>query len=243
MTSIDLNADLGEGMDDDAAMMRIVTSASIACGGHAGDEASMRATVRMAKAAGVVIGAHPGFADRANFGRVRLDLPLVEIEEQVAAQAGALLRIAGAEGAAVRYVKLHGALANMAAEDSDVARAAFGGLPREMAVLALAGSAQVTAAQKLGLKVVEEAYADRGYLGDGMLAQRSMPGAVKTDAAAVVRQALEIAGGRVTAMDGTTIATAARSICLHGDTPGALKLAEAVREALESEGFEIAAFA
>ena len=243
MNRIDLNADLGESVGDDAAMMRIVSSASIACGGHAGDAASMREAARMAKVAGVVIGAHPGFEDRANFGRVRLDLPLAEIGALVGAQVAALMRIAGEEGAEVRYVKLHGALANMAAEDSATARAAFGGVPRGLTVLALAGSDQVWAARELGLGVVEEAYADRGYLADGMLAPRSLPGAVKMEGREVTRQAVDIARGKITAMYGTVISTAARSICVHGDTPGAVALAKAVRQALEGEGVTVSAFA
>ena len=164
MSSIDLNADLGEGVGDDAAMFEIVSSASIACGGHAGDAGTMRAAVRAAKARGVIVGAHPGFADRENFGRKRLMLPPEELDASVRAQVRGLVEIAEEEGWPVRYVKLHGALANMAAEEPTVMAlclAAIEGLVQDIAVLAIDNSAQVEIAEALGFRTIREAYADR----------------------------------------------------------------------------------
>lgn len=247
MTTIDLNADLGEGMETDEAMMRQITSASIACGGHAGDPASMRRSVELALAHGVGIGAHPSFADKANFGRVRLDLPAYELSRQVGRQVAALIEVATHAGAEVKYVKLHGALANLAASDRATADVVFRAVARlfpKLIVLAIEGSRQVEAAEAEGLKVVLEAYADRAYLADGTLVARTEAGAVLTDEAAVVRQAVRIAReGRIAIIDGTEIATAAGSICLHGDSPGAARLAGAVRRALQRAGLEIATFA
>ncbi|MEX1179458.1 MAG: 5-oxoprolinase subunit PxpA [Cucumibacter sp.] len=247
MTTIDLNADLGEGMDSDEAMMRQITSASIACGGHAGDPASMRRAVELALANGVCIGAHPSYADKANFGRVRLDLPSHELSRQIGRQVAALIDAAERAGAEVKHFKLHGALANLAASDRATADVVFRAVARlwpKLIVLAIEGSRQVEAAEAEGLKVVIEAYADRAYLADGTLVARTEAGAVLTEEAAVVRQAVRIAReGSIVAADGTEIATAARSICLHGDTPGAARLAGAVRRALQRAGLEIVAFA
>lgn len=238
---IDLNADLGEGVGDDLAMLEIVTSASIACGGHAGDETTMRTVVRDALANGVRIGAHPGFPDPEHFGRRRLDLPFGVICDQVLAQIATLETIVAEEDGTIAYLKLHGALANMAAEDADLARSIFsavaGNFPH-MAVLALAASAQETAARSLGLEVISEAYADRAYGADGLLVSRSLPGAVIEDAEAVAERCLRLAGkGEIIAIDGTIFDSKARSICLHGDTPGAVALARTVRSALEAAGF------
>lgn len=235
---IDLNADLGEGISDDLAMLAIVTSASIACGGHAGNAQTMRTALRGAKANGVRIGAHPGLEDPDNFGRVRLDLPFDVIRAQVLAQIARLAAIAAEEGASISYLKLHGALANMAAEDEALSLAIFAGVAEHypgMAILALAASAQESAAKKLGLPVIAEAYADRAYTPDGLLAARSLPGSVIEDTAAVVAQCLRLAEhGEIMAIDGTVFKSEARSICLHGDTPGALEHARAVRDALIS---------
>lgn len=242
MSAIDLNADLGEGAGTDAELLRIVSSASIACGGHAGDAASMRAALRAAANNGVACGAHPGFADREHFGRRRLDLPAGALQRQIAEQIETLRTIAAEEDVPIAYVKLHGALANMASEDEMLAVTAFQAvrdIDPDLAVLALDNSAQVRAAGKLGLTVIREAYADRAYTSAGLLAPREAEGAVLSDADSVVAQCLALARGRVTAIDGTPVTTTAQSICLHGDTAHAVELAHAVRAALTDAGFSI----
>lgn len=245
MSWLDLNADLGEGVGDDAAMLEIVTSANVACGGHAGDEDTMRATVRAAKARGVVVGAHPGFADRANFGRKRLMLPPEELDASIRAQVRSLVEIAEEEGWPVRYVKLHGALANMAAEEPAVMAlclAAIEGLVQGMAVLAIDNSAQAEIAEALGYRTVREAYADRAYQFGGLLVPRQMPGAVLHDVAEIAARAVRLATiGELAAVDGAVFTTTARSLCIHGDTPDAVAIARAVRDALASAGVEIRA--
>lgn len=244
MTTLDLNADLGEGMGADEALLDIVSSASIACGGHAGDEVSMRIALRSALARGVAVGAHPGFADPETFGRRRLLLPPEELDAQVRGQVSRLLELAEDEGADVRYVKLHGALANMAAEEPAVAMVAFAavvGLKRDLGILAIDNSAQVEVADAIGFPVVREAYADRGYLPNGLLVPRSDAGAVLHDPAAVAERAVRLAQqGEIVAVDGTVIPTEARSLCIHGDTPEAVEIAHAVRAALEAAGIGIA---
>ncbi len=244
MSAIDLNADLGEGVGDDAAMLEIVSSASIACGGHAGDVETMRAAVRAAKARGVVVGAHPSFPDRANFGRTRMVLPPDELDATVREQVRALVEIAAAEGWPVRYVKLHGALANMAAEEPAIAAVCFAaveGLVQHLAILAIDNSAQAEVAEGLGFRVIREAYADRGYLPNGLLVPRQMPGAVLDSIDAVVARALRLAEkGEIVAADGTVIHTEARSLCIHGDTPGAVEMARAVKAALAGAGVPVA---
>jgi UPF0271 protein len=245
MTWLDLNADLGEGVGDDAAMLDIVSSANVACGGHAGDEDTMRVTVRAAKARGVIVGAHPGFADRENFGRKRLMLPPEEFDASVRAQVRTLVEIAEEEGWPVRYVKLHGALANMAAEESAVMAlclAAVEGLVADMAVLAIDNSAQVEAAEALGFRTIREAYADRAYQPEGLLVPRQMPGAVLHDPTEIAARAVRMASeGEIVAADGTIVRTQARSLCIHGDTPDAVAIARAVKDALASAGVEIRA--
>ena len=243
MSWLDLNADLGEGIGDDAAMLEIVTSASIACGGHAGDGATMREAVRAAKARGVVVGAHPGFADRENFGRQRLLLPPDELDASLRQQVRTLVEIAEEEGWPVRYVKLHGALANMAAEEPAVMAlclAAIEGLVEDMAILAIDNSAQVETAEAMAYRTIPEAYADRAYQANGLLLPRQMPGAVLTDPAEIADRAVRLAeAGEIVAADGSVIRTQARSLCIHGDTPHALAIARAVRDGLASAGVEI----
>lgn len=245
MTTFDLNADLGEGVGDDAAMLAVISSASIACGGHAGDTATMREAVRLAGARGVRVGAHPGFADRKNFGRVRLELSDTELAVQVAGQVAALASIAAQQGVTLAYVKLHGALANMAAEDIDVARVAFTAAQRAapgLAVLAIDNSAQIEAAEAMGLAVIREAYGDRAYTPAGLLVARGEEGAIISDPEAIAARCVRLAEtGEIVAADGCLIASRARSICLHGDTPGALAIARRVRDALEAAGIVVAA--
>ncbi len=244
-THLDLNADLGEGVGDDAAMLEIVSSANIACGGHAGDAGSMRAAVRAAKTRGVVVGAHPGFPDRANFGRTRMVLPPEELDATIRAQVRTLVEIAEEEGWPVRYVKLHGALANMAAEEPALAAvclAAVEGLAENMAILAIDNSAQAEVAEALGFPVVREAYADRGYLPNGLLVPRAAPGAVLEDLGEIAERAVRLAArGEIVAADGSVLRTAARSLCIHGDTPGAVAIARAVKGALAAAGVEVRA--
>ena len=245
MSAIDLNADLGEGIGDDLAMLEIVSSASIACGGHAGDETTMRAVLRAARDRGVVVGAHPGFADRENFGRKRLLLPPDELDASIREQVRRLVEIGEEEGWPVRYVKLHGALANMAAEEPAIMAlclAAIEGLVEDMAVLAIDNSAQAETAEAMAYRTIREAYADRAYQPDGLLVSRQMPGAVLHDPAAIAERAVRLAEhGEIVAMDGAVIKTSARSLCIHGDTPDAVAIARGVRDGLAAAGVEIRA--
>ena len=245
MTTLDLNADLGEGIGAVEALFQIVSSASIACGGHAGDETTMRVALRAAKARGVAVGAHPGFADPEHFGRRKLLLSAVELDTQVRSQVVNFCNLAVEEGVEVRYVKLHGALANMAAEEPAIAAVAFAavtGVVRDLAILAIDNSAQVEVATALGFPVIREAYADRAYLPNGLLVPRSEPGAVLHDAGAIAERAVRLAlRSEIVAIDGTVIQTEAQSLCIHGDTPEAVEMARRVRAALEAEGIVVRA--
>lgn len=243
MTWLDLNADLGEGIGNDEAMLEIVSSANIACGGHAGDMVTMVVALRAAKSRGVTVGAHPGFADPDNFGRRRLVLPPEQLDATVRGQVRDLAERAVEEGVPLRYVKLHGALANMAAEEPAVAAVCFAaceGLVRGLGILAIDNSAQAEVAETLGYPVVREAYADRAYQPGGLLLPRSEPGAVIHDVGFIAERALRLAeAGEIVAVDGTIIATDARSLCIHGDNPEAVAIARAVRDALEAAGIAI----
>lgn len=243
MTWLDLNADLGEGIGNDDAMLELVSSASIACGGHAGDHVTMVVALRAAKARGVTVGAHPGFADRENFGRRRLILPPEELDDMVRRQVRDLAELAVEEGVVLRYVKLHGALANMAAEEPAIAAVSFAaceGLVRGLGILAIDNSAQVEVADAVGFPVVREAYADRAYRPDGLLVPRSEPGAVLHDAGFIAERAVRLAQtGEIVAVDGSVIQTEARSLCIHGDNPEAVAIAKGVRTALEAAGIAV----
>jgi UPF0271 protein len=243
--SIDLNADLGEGMGDDAAVMALVSSANIACGGHAGDAVSMRAALRAARDAGIAAGAHPGYEDRADFGRVVVPMDPGAIAAMVARQVGALADIAAGLGLRLAHVKAHGALYNLAAVDAGVARAVCDGIRAVdpgLACLCLSGSLAERVARDAGLRVVAEVFADRAVRPDGTLVPRGTPGAVIHDPAAVVaRVRAMLADGAVTAVDGSRLPLAMDSICLHGDTPGAVALARALRAAILDAGWCIAA--
>ncbi|MFN8751895.1 MAG: LamB/YcsF family protein [Betaproteobacteria bacterium] len=245
MKGVDLNADLGEGMGDDEALLDLVSSANIACGGHAGDTGTMARTLRAAAARGVAAGAHPSFEDREHFGRRELDLPPATVREQVLRQLEAIAAVARRESISLRHVKAHGALYNRAAREPALAHAVAAAV-REfdpgLAFYALAGSALARASREAGLFTVEEAFADRAYRADATLLPRSEPGAVLHDAAAVAARALGMAQeGRVRAVDGTTVRLSAGTICVHGDTPGAVAMARAVRTALEGAGVVIGA--
>jgi 5-oxoprolinase (ATP-hydrolysing) subunit A len=244
MKSLDLNADIGEGMGNDAALLEIISSASISCGGHAGTDDTMRAALRGAKARDVIAGYHPGFADPENFGRVRLSIGVDELVRQLRVQFDRLGELAASESVTLRYVKLHGALANMAAEDESIASVCFAAARNHdasLAVLAIDNSAQVSAAEALGLEVVREAYADRAYQSNGLLVPRSEPGAVIHDPERIARRAVILANdAEISAVDGTVIKSAARSLCLHGDTEGAVSIARHMHDLLTAAGIAIA---
>ncbi|MFT4014668.1 MAG: 5-oxoprolinase subunit PxpA [Paracoccus sp. (in: a-proteobacteria)] len=248
---IDLNSDLGESfgpwvMGDDAAMLDVVTSANIACGGHASDPETMFLTLTRAVARGVVIGAHPGYPDREGFGRRVIPMPPAQIGRMVAAQVGALQGVAALAGAEVRYVKPHGALGNLAADDRAVAEAivaAVAALPGRLAVLAISGTDLELAARAGGVEVFSEIFADRAYLPDGRLVPRSRPGAVLHDAdEAAERLVRFLETGRMPVIEGAPIPLAAQSICVHGDTAGAVAMAREIRARLSSVGVGIAPF-
>ena len=249
---IDLNADLGEGfgawrMGDDDALLRVVTSANVACGFHAGDPATMARVCGLAAAEGVAIGAQVGYRDLAGFGRRRMDIAEDELSADVLYQLGALDAFARAAGTRVRYLKPHGALYNTAAHDPVQARAVVRAVARfdpKIAVLGLPGSALSAAAAAAELRFVAEAFADRAYTSGGRLVSRTEPGAVHHDEDAVVAQAVSIVrDGVVTALDGTAVQVRAASLCLHGDTPGAVSMARSVRAALSRLGVTLAPFA
>jgi UPF0271 protein len=240
---MDLNADLGEGMDDDA-ILPFLSSANVACGLHAGGPAVMERTVGLALDRGVRVGAHPSYADRENFGRTEMQLPAAEVRALVLYQVAALDGFVRCRGGTLTHVKAHGALYNQAARDPALARAlaeAVRSYRGDLVLVGLAGSAQLTAARAVGLRAAGEAFADRRYLPDGSLMPRSRPGAVLHDAVEVAEQALRIAReGVAIATDGSRVGIAAETLCLHGDTPGAVQMARAVRERLESAGIAIA---
>lgn len=238
--TIDLNCDLGEGAGHDAAIMPFITSANIACGGHAGDEATMRATVALALQHRVAIGAHPGFADRENFGRSGEVPATAEIARLVGAQIKALQAIA-----VVRHVKPHGLLYNLAARDRKIASAvaiAVHAADPALLLFALAGSELAAAGRRCGLRVVEEAFADRSYEPDGSLTPRSRPGAVHSEDVIVISQALSLVlRHNVRASNGNDVRVKAGTLCLHGDRSGAASLAEKLRRALTSAGLTVLA--
>lgn len=243
MTCIDLNADMGEGMSDDAAMLAIVTSANVACGMHAGDPDTMARTMRAAIERGVGIGAHPGFGDRENFGRRRIALPPDSLATLIRYQVGAARAVVQAAGGRLTHLKLHGALANMAAEDEGMARAAYAaalGVQPDLVVMVLAATAQERAAKSLGCAVAHEIFADRAYEDDATLVDRRKPGAVIHDPArAAVRMVEMVKAGAIIAESGKRIPTRIDTICLHGDTPEAVQIAGAVRAALEGAGVTV----
>jgi UPF0271 protein len=244
-SSIDLNADVGEGCGLDGQIVPLVSSVNIACGGHAGDPSSMREALLLARENGVAAGAHPGFEDREHFGRRELPVGPAQAAGLVAAQTRRLADAAARAGVILRHVKLHGALYNMAARDPLLAGAVVGLLLEEfggrLALVALAGSVLEREARGRGLAVRAEAFADRGYAADGSLAPRSAPGAVLELPGRAALQALGIAReGRVTALDGTPVSVQADTICIHGDRPQAAEFARAVRGELERAGIRVA---
>ncbi|HYZ90547.1 MAG TPA: 5-oxoprolinase subunit PxpA [Myxococcales bacterium] len=244
--TIDLNADVGEGCDDES-LLPFLTSANVACGMHAGGPGAMDRTVALALERGVRIGAHPGYDDRANFGRKEIDLPYDEVENLVLYQIAALDGFVRSRAGRLAHVKAHGALYNRAAREIDLARAIARGVRRyrqDLVLVGLAGSHLLAAAKELGLPGAGEAFADRRYLPNGALMPRSQPGSVLTNPADAADQALHIARDRfVTASDGSRLSVEAKTLCLHGDTPGAPRIAAAVRDALDRAGIRIAPLA
>ncbi|GAA3073932.1 UPF0271 protein [Streptomyces olivoverticillatus] len=249
---MDLNADLGEGfgrwqLTDDEALLSVVTSANVACGFHAGDPSTMRRVCERAALHGVRIGAQVSYRDLAGFGRRAMEVPPDELADEIAYQIGALRVFAQAAGTDVAYVKPHGALYNRAVTDTEQAAAVVAGVLRAggaLPVLGLPGSRLHEAAEEAGLPVVREAFADRAYTAAGTLVPRGRPDAVVLDPDTVVARSVRMARhAAVTALTGEDIAVGARSLCVHGDTPGAARLARRVREALEAAGVRVQAFA
>jgi UPF0271 protein len=231
VNAIDLNADVGEGYPNDAALYAIVTSANVACGGHAGDAHSMAEAVRGALRYGVAIGAHPSYPDRAGFGRAAADRTPDEIYGDVAEQTRALAAVAREHGARLRHVKPHGALYNLSARDATIAAAiarAVRDVDPSLALYGLAGSASIRAARDAGLRAVEEAFPDRGYAPDGTLLPRTEPGALIENSENAERQAIALAR------------RGAQTLCIHGDGPHAVEFAHRIRAALERDGITLA---
>ena len=248
MRAMDLNADLGESfghwrLGDDQRLVEHLTSANVACGFHAGDFRVMEATVELCRRAGVAVGAQPGYPDLIGFGRRPMPFTPDEVESLVRYQVGALEAFCRAHGVEMQHVKPHGALYNQAAADPALATAiarATARFSRDLLLFGLASSEPMrSAAEDAGLRFVPEAFADRRYLPDGSLQSRSEAGSLLTDPADAATQAVGIADGSVTAADGSSVAVRAASICCHGDTPGAVEIARAVRAGLEAAGVAI----
>ncbi|RUS59307.1 LamB/YcsF family protein [Pseudorhodobacter sp. E13] len=249
--TVDLNADMGESfgpwtMGADAALLQTITSANIACGFHASDPDVMAATMAAAVAQGTGIGAHPGFADLQGFGRRRLSLSHAELRHLVAYQLGAAQAMAALAGGKVRHLKLHGALANMAAEDAAMAQACYEGalaVAPEIIIMVLAATAQQTAVERLGCTWAAEIFADRAYNDDATLVDRKLPGAVIHDADLAARRMVEmVQAGAIITASGKHIPTPIDTICLHGDTPEAVEIASKTRAALTAAGITVAQF-
>ena len=245
--SVDLNCDLGEGCGDDAAMMRLISSANVACGGHAGDDTTMRDTAHAALAHGVRIGAHPSFEDREGFGRRAMpDVSAAKVERLVARQIEALQDIAALADHCVTHVKPHGALSNLACVEIDLARGiatAIRSVDRNLVFVVLPHSQMERAAIDAGLPIAREVYADRAYDDQAMLVPRTLPGAVLHDAAAIAARVLRMVQDReIVALSGKRIAVDIDTVCVHGDTPGAVEMARAIRQTLTASGVAIAPF-
>jgi 5-oxoprolinase (ATP-hydrolysing) subunit A len=250
--AIDLNSDLGEGfgvwtLGDDEALLDVVTSANVACGFHAGDPDILRRVCAMAAERGVAIGAHFGYRDLAGFGRRAMDIEPGRLTNDVIYQVGALDGFARVAGTRVRYVKPHGALYNTAVHDQQQAAAVVEAIhlyDESLPVMGLPGSALLTAAGDAGLRTIGEAFADRGYTPAGTLVPRSQAGAVLDDPRQVAERMIRlVTTGTVQASDGTDVTIAAESICVHGDSPGAVQMAIAVRQALAAAGVDLRPFA
>jgi len=247
---MDINSDLGESEKSlangtDFELMRSITSANVACGGHAGDERTMRETVRIAKQLGVAVGAHPGYPDRENFGRIESPMSAAEVEATVRDQIAALAEIAAPLGVQLVHCKPHGALYHAANKSAEVA-AAIGRAVLEsdeqLIMVGQAGSATLTLWESMGLSCAAEAFADRAYEPDGILRKRALPGALLDDPAMAARQAVDIATRQIAmATDGTELKVVAQTVCIHSDTPGSVAIARAVNEALKKAGVQVRA--
>jgi UPF0271 protein len=245
---IDINSDLGESfgayqIGNDAGLMKVITSANVAAGFHAGDPSVLRQTIRTAKANGVAVGAHPGFPDLVGFGRRELNVSAREAEDFVLYQVAAVAGVAAAEGVRLQHVKPHGALFNMAVRNRELADAIARGVAafdRSLVLFGLPGSEILAAGKAVGLRVAAEIFADRAYEADGSLASRRKPGSVIHDPAVVVDRAVKMVKDRaVVAVDGTRVPLEADTMCVHGDTPGSDALAARIRAALEAAGVQV----
>lgn len=248
---VDVNTDTGESfgrwrLGNDDALLAYVSSANIACGMHAGDPSVMDSTVASCVEKGVATGAHPGFSDLQGFGRREIRMAPGEIESLVMYQVGALKVFAESRGASLTHVKVHGSLYNMASVDERIAMAVARGVARStekgehLILVGLPGSSQLWAAKKLGIPAAAEGFCDRAYYSDGKLVPRSAPGSVITDVGAIAARAVDmVRNGRVDTLGGGQLDLAVETICIHGDTPGALEIAKAVRASLEAAGIEV----
>jgi len=247
---MDINSDLGESEKSlangtDFELMRSITSANVACGGHAGDERTMRETVRIAKQLGVAVGAHPGYPDRENFGRIESPMSAAEVEATVRDQIAALAEIAAPLGVQLVHCKPHGALYHAANKSAEVA-AAIGRAVLEsdeqLIMVGQAGLSTLTLWESMGLSCAAEAFADRAYEPDGILRKRALPGALLDDPAMAARQAVDIATRQIAmATDGTELKVVAQTVCIHSDTPGSVAIARAVNQALKKAGVQVRA--
>ena len=252
LRSVDLNSDLGEGfgswtMGDDAAILRVVSSANVACGMHAGDPYIMARTFAQAKELGVAVGAHPGYPDLWGFGRREMAFTVAEIEQFVAYQVGAAMGVSTYAGHPITYVKPHGALANLSQVDANVAGAivrAMAAVNRDLVLLTYPDGHATRVAKEMGLRTCAEIFADRAYSPDGRLVSRKLPGAVLHDAEEVAARVLRmVMAGAVETVDGGMLPMEIGSICVHGDSPGAIQMAAAVRQRLTEAGIAIQPFA
>jgi UPF0271 protein len=252
MTRIDLNCDMGELPEAIAdgtqeALLRSITSANVACGGHAGDERTMKTTIEQALRAGVAIGAHPGYPDRENFGRLELKMSPEAVVNSIYEQVRALAEVAAGYGAKLAHVKPHGALYNQAVQNRELAEAIAEGVARwgkDVVLVGLAGSPLLAVFREAGFAVAAEAFADRRYEPDGTLRSRKFENALIRNPAEAANQALSIAQrGIVTAHDGAEVKLSAQTICIHGDTPGSVQIAAAVASALRDAGITLRAVA
>jgi len=246
MVSIDLNCDLGEGRGSDEGVMPYITSANIACGFHASDPVLMRKTVELAVRHGVAIGAHPSYPDRADFGRGAMECSAEELAADVTYQVGALWAFCRGHGVRLHHVKPHGAIYNQAADSLPVAFAiarAVQMIDADLILVCLANSAMVTAAQQAGVAYVQEAFADRAYTREGRLVPRDEPGAVLHDAALIAERARKMVIGKsVVAIDGTEVPLDFETLCVHGDTAGAVEIVRAIRRSLEEANVTVRSF-
>lgn len=245
MRSIDLNCDIGEGLENDLRLMHIVSSVNIACGFHAGDPPTIRKTIDAAIQNRVAIGAHPGYHDRENFGRRTLDLPRREVFDLMLYQIAAVKGMCEARGGCLSHVKPHGALYNQAAANPDLAAViaeAVRSIDRNLILYGLSGSFLVTEAKKIGLQTASEVFADRTYQSDGTLTPRSRADALITDPYLAVKQVNGmIHSGTVVSVEGNQVAIAAETVCIHGDGPNAVEFAETIAESLGRSGVKVAA--